>query len=43
MRVTVGGELIVNRELVGCMVTARKVQTSPNGRIVGGEIVARER
>jgi uncharacterized protein (DUF342 family) len=40
--VKVQGTVTVNRELVSCVVEARKVETSPNGRIVGGEVVARE-
>jgi hypothetical protein len=40
--VRVGGVLIVNREIVACTVSAAKVQTPANGRIVGGEVTARE-
>jgi len=40
--IAVGGCLTVNREIVGCTVFADKVQTSPSGRIVGGDITARE-
>jgi plasmid replication initiation protein len=40
VHLTVKGSLVINRELVGCIVMAAKVQTSPNGRIVGGEVTA---
>lgn len=37
-----GATLTVNREIVGCTVFADKVLTSPSGRIVGGDITARD-
>ncbi len=40
--IAVGGCLTVNREILGCTVSAGKVLTSPSGRIVGGEVTARE-
>lgn len=40
--IAVGGTLAVNREIVGCTVFADAVQTSPSGRIVGGDITARQ-
>ncbi len=40
--ISVAGCLTVNREILGCTVSAGKVQTSPSGRIVGGEVTARE-
>ncbi len=41
-KISVEGELVVNRELLDCVTTAQRVQTSPSGRIVGGEVTARE-
>ena len=35
-----GGEIQVNREIVNCTLTATRVTTSSNGRIVGGEVTA---
>ena len=40
--IAVGGCLTVNREIIGCTVFADKVLTSPSGRIVGGDLTARE-
>jgi uncharacterized protein (DUF342 family) len=40
--IAVGATLTVNREMVGCTVFADKVLTSPSGRIVGGDITARD-
>ena len=40
--ITAGGEVLTAREIVNCTVTARRVETPQAGRIVGGEIIAKD-